>query len=142
MRWIKERIYRFLEIDKFVYDEIFIRRDVIYKIIEFANNNDPKEFVAFLKGKISNKRLIINDLVYQHFQSSFHSASVQNRLPLSINIFGTVHSHPGYSNIPSNQDLEFFNKNGTLHLIICKPFNLTSIKAYNSLGREMSFKVY
>jgi len=142
MKWVKEKIYRFLEIDKFVYDEIFISRSIIYRIIEFANSSYPKEFVAFLKGKISNKRLIINDLVYQHFQSSFHSASVNKQLPLSTDIFGSIHSHPGYSNNPSSQDLEFFNKNGTLHLIICKPFNLNSIKAYNALGKEMSFKVY
>ena len=142
MKWLKKKIYRFLEIDKFVYDEIFISRSVIFRIIEFANNNYPKEFIAFLKGKISNKRLIINDLVYQHFKASFHSASVDKQLPLSNDIFGSVHSHPGYSNEPSYQDLLFFNNNGTLHLIICKPFNLASVKAFNALGREMSFKVY
>jgi proteasome lid subunit RPN8/RPN11 len=139
---LKEKIYRFLEIDKFVYNQIFISRSVIYQIMEFAKNNYPKEFVAFLKGKITNKRLIINDLVYQHFQSSIYSASIQNRLPLSREIYGTVHSHPSYSNVPSSQDLEFFGKNGTLHLIICKPFNLAGIKAYNALGKEMKFTVY
>lgn len=142
MKWLKERIYKFLEIDKFVYDEIFISRSVIYRIIEFANNNYPKEFIAFLKGKISDKRLIINDLVYQHFKASFHSASVNKQLPLSREIFGSVHSHPGYFNEPSYQDLLFFNENGTLHLIICKPFNLASVKAYNGLGKEIKFKVY
>lgn len=142
MRWIKEKIYRFLEIDKFVYNEIFISKIVIYKIMDFAKNSYPKEFIAFLKGKISNKRLLINDLVYQHFQSNFHSATIQNKLPLGNNIFGSIHSHPSYSNIPSNQDIESFGKNGTLHLIICKPFNLSSIRAYNSLGKEVEFKVY
>ena len=142
MGWIKEKIYRFLELDKFVYDEIFISRSVIYRIIEFANSNYPKEFVAFLKGKILNKRLIINDLVYQHFKAGFHSASVNKKLPLGREIFGTIHSHPGYSNGPSYQDLLFFNDNGTLHLIICKPFNLNSIRAYNALGKEINFKVY
>ena len=139
---IKEKIYRFLELDKFIYNEIFISKSVIYKIIEFAKSSYPKEFIAFLKGKISNKRLIINDLIYQHFQSNFNSAVVQNRLPLSIDIYGSIHSHPSYSNSPSNQDIESFGKNGTLHLIICKPFDISSIKAYNSLGREMKFTVY
>jgi proteasome lid subunit RPN8/RPN11 len=111
-------------------------------MIEFASSTYPKEFVAFLKGKISNKRLIINDLIYQHFQNSFHSASIQNRLPLTRDIFGSVHSHPGYSNSPSNTDLRFFNKNGILHLIICKPFNLSSIKAFDAIGKEVNFRVY
>ncbi|MEK6907153.1 MAG: Mov34/MPN/PAD-1 family protein [Nanoarchaeota archaeon] len=142
MKWIKEKIYRFLELDKFVYNEIFISKNVIYRIGELAKNSYPKEVVAFLKGKISNKRLIINDLVYQHFKSNFHSASIENRLPLTTDVFGSVHSHPSYSNMPSNQDLEFFGKNGTLHLIICKPFNLVNVKAYNSLGKETKFTVY
>lgn len=142
MKWIKEKIYRFLEIDKFFYNEILISKHVLFKIIQFAKNSYPKEFIAFLKGKISNKRLIINDLVYQHFKSSFHSASVDKQLPLSNDIFGSVHSHPSYSNSPSNQDLQFFNNNGTLHLIICKPFNLESIKAFNYLGKEICFKTY
>lgn len=142
MKWFKEKIYKFLQLDKFFYDEIFISRGVIYRMIEFANSTYPKEFIAFLKGKISNKKLMINDLVYQHFKNSFHSASVENRLPLSNDIFGSIHSHPGYSNSPSSQDLQFFSKNGSLHLIICRPFNLNSIKAYNSLGKEMDFKIY
>ncbi|MEK6834927.1 MAG: Mov34/MPN/PAD-1 family protein [Nanoarchaeota archaeon] len=142
MGWIKEKITKFLEMDKFVYDEIFISRSVIYRISEFAHSSYPKEFIAFLKGKISNKRLIINDLVYQHFKSSFHSATVENRLPLTRETFGSVHSHPSYSNIPSTEDLMFFSKNGTLHLIVCKPFNFANVKAYNSLGREVQFTVY
>src|SRR3989338_8918084 len=128
MGWIKEKIYRFLELDKFVYDEIFISRSVIYRIIEFANSNYPKEFVAFLKGKILNTFL--------------NSKSIKKQFPLEKKIFETIHSHPGYSNGPSYQDLLFFNDNGTLHLIICKPFNLNSIRAYNALGKEINFKVY
>jgi len=142
MKSIKEKIYRFLEIDKFVYDEIFVSKNTAYKIMQFAKNSCPREFIAFLKGKIINKRLIINDLIYQHFQSNFHSAIVQNRLQSSLDIYGSIHSHPGYFNSPSFKDLEFFSKNGTLHLIICKPFNMNNIKAYNSIGREMSFKIY
>ena len=142
MKWVKEKIIKFLELDRFVYDEIFISRSVIFRIMEFANSSFPKEFIAFLKGKIEDKRLIINDLVYQHFKASFHSANVEDRLPLSREVFGSVHSHPSNNNTPSLPDLLFFSKNGTLHLIICKPFNLTNIKAYSSHGKEVRFTVY
>jgi proteasome lid subunit RPN8/RPN11 len=56
-------------------------------------------------------------------------------------VAGSVHSHPGYSNRPSSQDLIFFSHFGMVHIITCLPFDDSSWKAYNLSGERIELQV-
>mgnify|MGYP001558653008 CR=1 FL=1 len=137
MAWLA----KLLGLSKFKFDKINIEKDVVYSIINLALANYPREFIAYLQGKVKNNVLNVYGLLYQHYKHNFHSASIENKLPLITDFVGSVHSHPSYGNYPSNQDLQFFNKNGLLHLIICKPFTPENIRAFNLKGEELIFNV-
>jgi proteasome lid subunit RPN8/RPN11 len=77
--------------------------------------------------------------MYQHFQSSQTSAALKAILQPLTNAIGSVHSHPSFSNLPSEQDLRFFNKNPGIHLIICHPFKIENIAAYDYQGKKIKF---
>ena len=62
-------------------------------------------------------------------------------LPIDHSVVGSVHSHPGYSNRPSDADLRFFNHFGAIHIITCLPFDRPSWKAYNLQGERIELKV-
>lgn len=141
MMKFKDRIIKFLSLDKFYFEEIFINKVVINQVIELAKRNYPREFLAYLKGDIKNKKLMVNELMYQPYKSS--SVSAHTSLPFTIvtDAIGTVHSHPSYSNNPSSADMNLFGKQGNLHLIVCRPFDLNSIRAYDKLGNVIRFKI-
>ncbi|MDR0522887.1 MAG: Mov34/MPN/PAD-1 family protein [Candidatus Methanoplasma sp.] len=61
--------------------------------------------------------------------------------PSGMQKTGTVHSHPEYSNEPSDMDLDFFRHYGGIHIITCRPYDRTSWKAYDSSGRVVDLKV-
>ncbi len=134
-------IIRFVGFDNYRFDEINIKEGLIYDIIQAAKNNYPNEFVALLGGYIKNKKLIIDSLIYQESYNSRRSVLMRMNLPLLHGTFGSVHSHPSYSNRPSDADLRFFNKRGFVHLIICQPYNFENIEAYSNNGERLNFKI-
>ncbi|MCX6711849.1 MAG: Mov34/MPN/PAD-1 family protein [Candidatus Woesearchaeota archaeon] len=141
MTWFTKTLKKFFELDRFDFNNITLSKNVVDTMIEFARTAYPNEFIAFLQGKIENKTLKINSLMYQHFQSSHTSAALKAILQPLTNAVGSVHSHPSYSNNPSQEDLRFFNKNPGIHLIICQPFNIENIAAYDYQGKKLNFKI-
>jgi len=118
---------------------IQIKRNVIETIIEAAKNTHPKEFFALL-GSTDGKtidELIIVPAVYGYG----HTLIKAGLIPVDFNIAGSVHSHPGPANVPSNADLHSFPGFGRIHLIIAWPFNIGSIKVFDSAGKELEWKV-
>ena len=107
------------------FNEVQIDQRVIDEIIDIARQADPEEYVALLSGKVEKKILKIKGLIFLPFQASSTSAVMQVfMLPLSTDAVGSVHSHPGPSNMPSDADLQFFGKNGYFHMIIAHPFRI------------------
>ena len=123
---IKKWIKSFFKLHKYEFEKINIKQEVIDTICEIAQQTHPKEFIAFLEGKTKNKILYITDLAYQEYVAGYTSTVFKDYLPLTSNVLGTVHSHPGYSNKPSNADLRVFSKKGIIHLIIKKPYQIFS----------------
>lgn len=123
------------------FEEILILRAVIESIIAIAEDTYPKEFSAFLKGKIRKKKLVITELVYQPYYAGNFSTLIRADLPMLHETYGTVHSHPGPSNRPSDADLFFFSKHGIINLIICMPYAEQSIRAYDKEGNELGFRI-
>ncbi len=132
---------RLLGFENYAFDEVFIRKEVILGIIKFAKSNYPKEFSAFLMGRIKSKKLIVEGVIYQNFQSSENSSVITTNLPVLSGRVGTVHSHPGPRNTPSKADIAFFSKYGSVNLIIGKPYTAETVAAYDGRGRRISFNI-
>ncbi|MBQ6218611.1 MAG: Mov34/MPN/PAD-1 family protein [Methanosphaera sp.] len=123
-------------------NEVQIDTRVIDEIIKIARNADPKEYVALLSGKIKDEILKITGLIFLPFEASENSAVMQVfMMPLTTDAVGSIHSHPGPSNRPSNADKIFFGKNGYFHIIICRPYNELTIAGYDAFGEPMPFTV-
>ena len=112
-----------------------VDRALLRMINEAARDSLPNEFVAMLRaeeGVISELILLPGTL-----QGEDSATLMLHMMPIDFSIVGTVHSHPGYSNRPSRQDLEFFRRYGYVHIITCLPFDERSWRAYDARGRHM-----
>jgi proteasome lid subunit RPN8/RPN11 len=138
---IAKKIKKFFELDKYEHEKATIKREVIENIVEFARENHPREFLMFLEGKVKDKVLVIDALAYQEYVANNETAVARIDFPLGVKIIGSVHSHPGPSNKPSNADLRLFSKQGFVHLIIRYPYTEFDIAAYDRNGRLITFSV-
>jgi proteasome lid subunit RPN8/RPN11 len=129
-----------LGFDKYKYNKVIIKKDVLDNISDFAKNLAPKEFIALLSGEIKNNELYITQLVYKKFNSSYVSAGFDPEWMPDYGYIGTVHSHPRKSK-PSRRDLHTFNKQQGIHLIISKPYTINDIICYNSYGEPINFEI-
>ena len=62
-------------------------------------------------------------------------------IPPNQKKWGSVHSHPGNNANPSHADLMTFSKHGPFHMIVCEPYSLETMKAYNAYGEPVAFEV-
>ena len=116
-----------------------IRRDVLRTINEAALRTYPNEFVAALRAE---KGVIEEILLLPGTIQGQDSGTLQlHMLPIDYSVVGSVHSHPGYSNRPSDADLHFFEHFGYVHIITCLPFDETSWKAYNLRGERILLNI-
>ncbi|MBI5679946.1 MAG: Mov34/MPN/PAD-1 family protein [Methanobacterium sp.] len=123
------------------FDEVQIDKEVTDEIMNIAKESYPNEFMALLEGKISDKILKITGLIFLPVDTSQEGAVMQVFMqPLTTNSVGSVHSHPGFNASPSDADLTFFSKKGLFHMIIAEPYNMESIRAYDSYGNIVDFK--
>jgi proteasome lid subunit RPN8/RPN11 len=135
--WLK----RFFELDKYEFDKIIIEKEVIDAIVELAQQTLPKEFIAFLEGKVKKSTLRIYRLNYQEYIANPSYTVYKMDFPIASDIVGTAHSHPGPSNRPSKADLQSFSKKGLVHLIIRMPYSSQTIQAYDMKGNAISYEV-
>ena len=131
---------KLFDLDKHYFNEIIIEHTVIEDVIDFANANHPREFVAFFHGIIKNNKLIINSLVYNEFKSDEGSATPIFHFP-DKSFYGSVHSHPTGSNRPSRADLHFFRKTGIVNAIIGNPHTKERMRFYDHEGNEINVKI-
>ena len=131
---------KLFDLDKFKFEKICIEQDVVQNICLLSKENHPNEFLAFLDGAIKNKKLTITGLLYQEYYATDRSAAPIFHFP-DKSFFGSIHSHPGPSNRPSNADREFFRKIGVINAIICKPYNIENIRFYNNEGEEIDVEI-
>lgn len=120
---------------------VILERQLAESITGLARDTHPKEFIAFLDGQIKSEVFRVSSLIYQPYWASKNSTATIIDFPLGMTVFGTVHSHPGPSNHPSNADLLFFSKYGMVHLIIKKPYQPEDIAAYDKNGGPISLSV-
>ncbi|MFA5313120.1 MAG: Mov34/MPN/PAD-1 family protein [Methanomassiliicoccales archaeon] len=116
-----------------------IHRDVLEMIIEVSRSSYPNEFVAMLRQEEG----VISEL---HFLPGSQAGEDNAVLPLymrpiDLDIIGSVHCHPGFSNEPSEQDLDLFRHFGNVHIIMCLPYDMNSWQAYDMNGDAISLDV-
>ena len=120
--------------------EVKIKSKAAAFIIEAAKSAFPREFIGLLKpdshGNVKEIHVFPGSQ-FNHFSSSVDFLQV----PIASGYLGSIHSHPSKNNNPSKQDIFFFSRYGSVHLIICYPFTLETIAAYNSQGNRIPFQV-
>lgn len=116
-----------------------IDRDLLDDINASARSVFPQEFLCMLSAEdgVINEMVLIPGTVY----GDSHSFLNTWMSPADLNIVGSIHSHPGYSNEPSDADLEFFSHYGGVHIIACLPFDTDSWKAYDSKGNIVRLEI-
>lgn len=133
---------KILGTDKLQFENVHIEEEVIDEIINIAKESYPNEFVALLEGRVEDETLQISGLIFLPSDVSNEGAVMQIFMqPLTVNSVGSVHSHPGYSASPSEADLNFFASKGVFHMIIAEPYTQESIRAYDSWGNVINFRI-
>ena len=119
-----------------------IKRDTLNFILESAKSTYPNEFGGFLRVDTDDKYTIKEILILPGtISGDSHAIFKLHMLPIDFSIVGTVHSHPSYSNHPSDADILFFKKTGKVHIIVAIPFDTKSWRAYDFNGEEISLIV-
>ena len=121
--------------------QVVITRQAANGIITWAKTHHPNEAILVLQGKTTREQIIVDGLVIPPFAESgpFYSGFAVHDLPYTISHIGTVHSHPGGSNRPSLEDLNYFS--GFVSIIISHPYEDETIAAYNRNGDSLEIKI-
>lgn len=135
-------ISKFFGNDDEEFNEVRVDREVLESVIYYAKQAYPNEFLAFFDGQIQDKVLYITSLIFVPGETCETGAVVHTELiPMNSKYFGSVHSHPGPSAMPSDADLKTFSKYGYFHMIVCLPYSLETFKAYNRYGEPADYSI-
>ena len=113
--------------------------DFIDGFNESARSCYPDEFLCMVRQHdgVIDEMVLLPGTVF----GDSHSFLSEWMSPIDYSIAGTAHSHPGYSNEASDEDLSLFANMGGIHFITCQPYDRKSWKAYNSKGEEVELEV-
>lgn len=127
----KERVQR----------HVLITRQAADGIITWSKTHHPNDVILVLQGRTTKDQIIVDGLVIPPFAESgpFYSGFAIHDLPYTIPHIGTVHTHPGTSNKPSLEDLNYFS--GFVSIIISYPYEDETIAAYNRNGNSLEIKI-
>ena len=114
---------------------IGIDRSLMEMINQAARDSLPNEFMAMLRAEEGVVQELL--LIPGTLQGKDSALLMLHMLRIDYTVVGTIHSHPGYSNRPSSQDLEFFRRYGSIHIITCLPYDEGSWQAYDHQGKKI-----
>ena len=124
------------------FDKVCVDQGVIDSVVFYSKKSYPNEFLAMFDGHVKDKVLYITGLLFLPGERSHTSASFNDwMIPPNQKKWGSVHSHPGNSANPSHADLMTFSKHGPFHIIVCEPYSLETMKAYDAYGMPTTFEV-
>lgn len=116
-----------------------IEEQVLDMLNASASSTFPNEFLCMTRAE--NGVIIELMLLPGTISGDSHGIIDVWMAPVDFSISGSAHSHPGYNNEPSEDDLHFFGRWGGVHIITCQPYDMGSWKAYRSNGEELKLKV-
>ena len=116
-----------------------ITTDCLHLIMEAARSTHPREFA----GLLSAEKGIISEVVILPgtISGSAHAIFQLHMAPVDFSLVGTVHSHPSFSSLASDADIELFRKYGRVHIIIAQPYNEDSWRAYTGQGEQFTLEI-
>ncbi|MEE9237096.1 MAG: Mov34/MPN/PAD-1 family protein [Thermoplasmata archaeon] len=116
-----------------------IRRETLEMILEASRDTYPMEFGAILRaeGGVVSEILLVPGTI----GGESHAIFQLHMLPIDFSVVGTVHSHPGPNADPSQEDLEFFQRLGYIHIIVASPFVTDSWRAWDRDGNPYELSV-
>ena len=124
------------------FNEVRVDREVLESVIYYSKQAYPNEFLAFFDGKIIDNVLYITSLIFVPGETCETGAVVHTEMiPMNTKYWGSVHSHPGPSAMPSGADLKTFSKNGYFHMIVCLPYSLETFKSYDRYGEHIDYTI-
>lgn len=121
---------------------VAIKRSALASAMQGARNLYPNEFIALLRGKKVKDGITVEEIIIpplSEYGADFSSFNPWH-IPPMPDIVGSFHSHPSGAGMPSDQDLQFFSRQGPVHLIGFSPFTLASFKCYYN-GKLVSAKL-
>jgi proteasome lid subunit RPN8/RPN11 len=120
---------------------VTITRQAADGIITWAKTHHPNEAILVLTGSSTRDQIVVDGLVIPPFAESgpFFSGFAIHDLPYTIPHVGTAHSHPGGSNRPSLEDLNYFT--GFVSIIISHPYEDETIGAFDRNGNSLEIKI-
>jgi proteasome lid subunit RPN8/RPN11 len=120
---------------------VVITRQAADGIITWSKTHHPNEAILILQGRSVKDAIIVDGLVIPPFAESgpFYSGFAIHDLPYTIPHIGTAHSHPGGSNRPSLEDLNYFS--GFVSMIISHPYEDETLAAYDRNGNSLEIKI-
>lgn len=128
--------------EKNQFEKVCVDQGVIDSVVFYSKKSYPNEFLAMLDGHVKDKVLYITGLLFLPGERSHTSATFNDWLiPPNQKKWGSVHSHPGNNASPSHADLITFSKHGPFHMIVCEPYSLETMKAYDAYGMPTTFEV-
>jgi len=128
--------------EKNQFKKVCVDQGVIDSVVFYSKKSYPNEFLAMLDGYVKNKVLYITGLLFLPGERSHTSATFNDwMIPPNQKKWGSVHSHPGNNANPSHADLMTFSKHGPFHMIVCEPYSLETMKAYDAYGNPTTFEV-
>jgi len=118
-----------------------IERSCLDLIRESARSVFPREFGGFLA--VGDDPQVIDEVVLLPgtVAGNAHTIFQMHMAPPDPSLVGTVHSHPSPHPLPSEADLHMFQRYGRVHIIIARPFDNHSWRAYDHRGRPTSLEV-
>lgn len=111
----------------------------LHLIMEAARSTHPREFA----GLLSAEKDVISEVVILPgtISGSSHAIFQLHMAPIDFSLVGTVHSHPSFSSLASDADIELFRKYGRVHIIIAQPYTEDSWRAYTGKGEEFHLNI-
>jgi proteasome lid subunit RPN8/RPN11 len=116
-----------------------IKKKTLKMILEASKSTYPEEFGTILRAS----KGVINELILLPgtIQGERSALFKLHMLPIDFTVVGTAHSHPSGVCYPSEADLDLFRRFGWVHIIVCRPYSMTSWAAYDGLGEPKDLKV-
>jgi proteasome lid subunit RPN8/RPN11 len=117
-----------------------ITRNCLDSALACARSAFPNEFGGVLRadppGVISELLLLPGTTAGRR-----HANFQLYMLPVDLAVSGTVHSHPSGALHPSEADTRLFRHWGKRHLIVGRPYDMGSWRAYDGNGLEVTLQV-
>lgn len=124
------------------FNKVCVDKGVLDSVIFYAKEAYPHEFLSLLDGTIKKNVLYVTGLIFIPGETSDTGAVLHyDQVPPNIKYYGSVHSHPGPSNRPSDADLETFSKRGVFHMIVKLPYAYESFQGYDRSGKPLDFEI-